>query len=111
MNIDISRQFGTWRPFLTVGYLVPGKPDTYKLYNTTSVSVGTGLELSDSLVAIASYDYDSASTPLVAASHEIFGSLSWVRSNGMTLTGYGTYGLSDGSPDVGLGLLVSYGLN
>lgn len=111
MNIDISRQFGNWRPFLTVGYLVPGKPDTYKLYNTTSVSVGTGLELSDSLVAIASYDYDSASTPLVAASHEIFGSLSWVRSNGMTLTGYGTYGLSDGSPDVGLGLLVSYGLN
>jgi hypothetical protein len=111
LSLDVSRQFGSWGPFVTVGYLMPGQPATYKLYDTTSVSVGTSLELSDDLVAVASYDYDSASTPLVTASHELFGSLSWVRGDRVTLTGYGTYGLSNGSPDVGLGMLVSYGFN
>ena len=110
-SADISRQFGDWTPFVTVGYLIPGHPKTFRLYNTTSISAGTSLELSDNLVAVASYDYDSASTPLVPASHELFGSLSWIRDNGLTLTGYGTVGLSTGSPNIGTGLLVSYGFN
>lgn len=111
MSIDVSRQFGKWGPFLTVGYLLPGKPAAYKLYNTTSVSAGTSLELSSNLVAVASYDYDSASTPLVAASHELFGSLSWVRDDRITMTAYGTAGLGSGSPAVGAGLMMSYGFN
>jgi len=37
--------------------------------------------------------------------------LSWIQNDKLTLTGYGTVGLSSGSPDVGIGFLVSYGLN
>jgi hypothetical protein len=111
MSVDVSRQFGNWGPFITVGYLLPGKLAAYKLYNTTSVSAGTSLELNDHLVAVASYDYDSASTPLVDASHEMFGSLSWVRDDHITITAYGTAGLGSGSPAVGAGLLMSYGFN
>lgn len=110
-SIDVSRRFGAWSPFLTVGYLVPGKPTVFKLYNTASVSAGSTLELSDNLVAMASYDWDSASTPLVPASHELFGSLSWVRDDKVTLSGYTTVGLSDGSPQIGIGVLVSYAFN
>jgi hypothetical protein len=111
MSMDVSRQFGVWQPFVTVGYLFAGRPDTFQLYNTTSVSAGTTLELNSNLVALASYDFDSASTPLVPASHELFGSLSWIRDDSITLTGYGTAGLSSGSPSVGAGLLISYGFN
>jgi hypothetical protein len=111
MSVDISRQFGEWGPFVTVGYLSVGQPVGYTLYDTTSVSAGTSLELSDNLVAIASYDYDSADGPLVPAAQSLFGSLSWVRDDHVTLTGYGTAGLSDGSPAVGIGFLISYGLN
>ena len=110
-SVDVSRQFGVWRPFVTVGYLDPGKPAGFTLYNTTSVSAGTSLELSDDLVAIASYDFDSADARRCRQRHELFGSLSWVRDDRITLTGYGTAGLSAGSPDVGVGLLVSYGFN
>jgi hypothetical protein len=39
------------------------------------------------------------------------GSLSYIYNDRLTLTGYGTAGLSSGSPDYGLGFLVSYGLN
>lgn len=111
MNLDVSKTFGDWVPFANVGYLLPGKPAGFDLYNTVSASVGTGLQLSDRLVAIASYDFDSQSSPLVRSSQELFGSLSWIMSDSLTLTGYGTKGLSSGSPDIGLGFLVSYGLN
>ena len=111
MRIDVSRQYGAWGPFLTVGYLLPGALATFKLYNTTSVSIGSSVELSDNLVAVASYDYDSASTPLVDAAHELFGSLSWLVTDRVTLTGYGSIGLSTGSPSFGSGLLVSYGFH
>ena len=111
MSVDVARQFGDWGPFVKVGYLVPGVPAAFKLFNTVSVSAGTSYTISDNLVVVASYDFDSASTPLVTASHEVFGSLSWIRDNGMTLTGYGTVGLSSGSPAIGAGLLVSYNLN
>jgi hypothetical protein len=95
---------------VTVGYQDFGKPTAFTLYNTTSVSAGTSLTLSDKLVAVASYDYDSADSPLVPAGHELFGSLSWLGDNHITLTGYGMAGLSAGSPDFGAGFLISYGL-
>ena len=99
MSVDVSRQWGAWGPFLTVGYMDRGQPRGYTLYNTTSVSAGTSLQLRDDLVAVASYDYDSADSPLVPSAHQMFGSLSWIR------------GLTAGSPDLGAGLLISYGLN
>ena len=109
-SIDVSRQFGLWTPFVTLGYLDHGQPAGFSLNNTTSVSAGTSLELSDNLVAVVSYDYDSADAPMVTAGQEVFGSLSWVRDDRITLTGYGTLGLTSGSPDVGLGFLISYGV-
>ncbi len=109
MSVDVSRQWGKWGPFLTVGYLVPGQPVGYTLNDTTSVSVGSSYELSKNFVAIASYDFDSSDSPLVPPAHELAASLSWVREGGITLTGYGTVGLSAGAPDMGAGLLVSYG--
>jgi hypothetical protein len=110
-SIDVSRQFGIWTPFVTVGYLDQGRPSGFTLYNTTSVSAGTSLELNENLVAVASYDFDSANAPQVEAGQELFGSLSWVRDDRITLTGYSTVGLSAGSPDLGVGLLLSYGFN
>ena len=111
MSVDVSRQFGAWGPFVTFGYLDRGRPQGFTLYNTTSVSAGTSLMLSENLVAVASYDFDSADSPLVPAGHELLGSLSWIRDDRITLTGYGTAGLSSGSPDFGLGFLISYTVN
>ena len=111
MSVDVSRQFGKWMPFVTVGYLSVGQAVGYTLYDTTSVSAGTSLELTDNLVATASYDFDSADGPLTPDAHSMFSSLSWVRDDKITLTGYGTVGLSKGSPDMSVGFLISYGFN
>jgi len=111
MNVDVSRSFGDWTPFVTVGYLNRGQPAGFTFYDTSSVAVGASYMLRDNLVAVASYDFDSADAPQVTAAHELMGSLSWIQSDKLTLTGYGTVGLSSGSPDMGIGFLVSYGLN
>jgi hypothetical protein len=111
VSVDVSRQFGAWTPFVTAGYMYRGEPVGFTIYDTTSVSAGTSLELRSDLVATASYDFDSADSPLVPAGHSLSASLSWIRSDHMTLTGYTTVGLSAGSPDMGAGLLISYGLN
>jgi hypothetical protein len=109
-NVDVSHAFGMWDPFISVGYLIPGKPAGFTLNDTVSISTGTSLELNDHLVASVSYDYDSASSSLVGTSQEAFGSLSWIFNDRVTLTGYGTAGLSSGSPEVGGGLIMSYTL-
>jgi hypothetical protein len=111
MSVDVSRSFGNWTPFITVGYLNRGQPAGFTFYDTSSVSVGASYVLREDLVAVASYDYDSPDAPQVTAGHGLMGSLSWIRDEKMTLTGYGTVGLSKGSPDYGIGFLVSYGLN
>jgi hypothetical protein len=111
MSVDISRSLGDWTPFVTVGYLNRGQPAGFTFYDTSSVSVGTSYMLNDNLVAVASYDYDSPDAPQVTGGHELMGSLSWIRDDRLTLTGYGSVGLSSGSPDYGIGFLVSYGLN
>lgn len=111
VSMDVSRQFGAWTPFVTAGYMYRGEPAGYTIYDTVSVAAGTSLELRSDLVATASYDFDSADSPLVQAGHSLSASLSWIHDNHLTLTGYTMIGLSAGSPDVGAGLLVSYGLN
>jgi hypothetical protein len=111
VSVDVSRSFGDWTPFVTAGYLNRGQPAGFTFYDTSSVSVGTSYVLSDNLVAVGSYDYDSPDAPQTTGGHELFGSLTWIRDDRMSLTGYGTVGLSAGSPDYGIGFLVSYGLN
>ena len=113
MSVDISRQYGAWGPFLTSGLSRSWPAQTYNSFYITRLGIGRHQQLAQRrsgrhrLPTIG----DSASTPLVTASHELFGSLSWLRSGNLTLTGYGTIGLSTGSPNIGGGLLVSYGLN
>jgi len=110
-NIDVERAVGPWQPFITFGYLIQGKPAGFVLKNTLSVSTGTSFEISNQLVAIASYDYDSPSSPLVSSSQDLSWSLSWIVNDKITLTGYATKGITSGSPDIGTGLILAYGFN
>ena len=111
MSVDVAKAYDNWQPFATIGYLIAGRPAGFVLKNTFSASAGTSYDISDSLVAIASYDYNSPSSPLVGSSQDLFWSLSWIVNDKITLTGYTTKGISSGSPDVGTGLILAYGFN
>jgi hypothetical protein len=110
-SIDVARDFDDWQPFVTIGYLIAGQPSRFVLKNTWSWSLGTSYTISDSLIAITSYDYDSSSSPLLSSSQDLFWSLSWIANDKLTLTGYVTKGITTGSPNVGTGLILAYGVN
>ena len=107
-SADLSREMDIWTPFVTLGYRIPGEPTGYSLKSSPSVSIGTSVQTSEETLAIISYDYDAASSSSIADSHEVFGSLSWLCSDALTLTGYGEFGFSSGAPASGGGLLVTW---
>lgn len=106
ISAELSYPAGLFAPFVNVGYRFLGDPTGVELDNGFTGSVGTTAQLG-TVVAIASYDYTEASSPLAEDAHELFAALSGPVSDRLTLTGYGIAGLSEGSPDFGVGLLLS----
>lgn len=106
VSAEAAYAFGNVIPFASVGYRFLGDPDGFDLRNGATASVGSSFVLGTN-VLIASYDYTRASSRLAEDSHELFAGLSVPATNRLTFTGYGIAGLSEGSPDYGLGLLLS----
>lgn len=106
VSADASYAFGNVIPFVNVGYRWLGDPTGVDLRNGPTASIGSSFQFGRS-VLIASYDYARASSRLAEDSHEVFAGLSTPVSSALTLTGYGIAGLSQGSPDVGVGLLIT----
>ncbi|HWH21668.1 MAG TPA: transporter [Allosphingosinicella sp.] len=103
---DLSFPMGNVVPFVNLGYRWLGDPEGADLRNGPTASVGSSFVLGQS-VLIASYDYARATSRLTEDSHEIFAGLSAPVSSAFTMTGYGVAGLSKGSPDFGLGVLLT----
>lgn len=106
-SADLSYTAGAVTPFVNLGYRFLGDPEAISLRNGPTASVGASVLLGGSSVLIASYDYARASSNLAEDSHELFGGISAPLSSRLNLTGYGILGLSEGSPDVGVGLLLT----
>lgn len=109
VSAELSRTIGIWSPFVNVGYRFYGDPEGFDLRNGPSASVGTTVQLGTT-VAIASYDYSRATSRATNDAHELFGALSGPLSDRLNWTAYGIAGLSEGSPDYGLGLLITFKL-
>jgi hypothetical protein len=110
-SVDVSKQFDAWGPFATFAYRVPGEPSFYSFNDAPSFSVGTSIELADNLVAIASYDFDGSISTSLADAQQLFGSVTWLATDKLSLTAYFENGLSSGAPRVGTGLLISWKVN
>lgn len=106
VSADLSYAIGTAVPFVNIGYRLLGDPEGADLRNGPTASVGSSFQLGQA-VLITSYDYARSVNPATDDSHELFGGLSGPISSRLNLTGYGVVGLSDGSPDVGVGLLIT----
>jgi hypothetical protein len=106
ISADLSYAIDSFVPFVNVGYRFLGDPATVDLRNGPTASVGFSAPVGGSVI-ILSYDYASATTRLSEDSHELFGGLSVPVSDRFTITGYGVGGLSKGSPDFGVGLLLT----
>ncbi len=105
-SADVSYPIGNVVPFVSLGYRFLGDPEGVDLQDGPTASIGASILLGQS-VLIVSYDYARASSALAEDAHEIFAGLSAPLSSRFNLTGYGIVGLSEGSPDFGIGLLLT----
>ena len=107
LSTDLTYTAGAVAPFVNLGYRILGDPAGTDLRNGPTASAGATVQLGNSSVLIGSYDYARASSAAAADAHELFGGLSAPVSKRLNLTGYGVAGLSKGSPDFGVGLLLT----
>jgi hypothetical protein len=103
---EVSASFGAITPFASVGYRFLGDPAGVNLRNGLSLSGGMSVSLGRK-VLIASFDHSSASSARTQDSRSLFGGFSMPVGSGLNLTGYGVIGLSESSPNHGIGLLVT----
>jgi len=106
VSAEVSKSFGKVTPFLSLGYRMPGDPAGIDLRNTLFGSAGASVVVGKS-VLIGSYEIREATSVLSKSSQELFGAISTPLSKKLTVTLYGSGGLSDGAPGFGTGLMMT----
>lgn len=108
--LELAATQGAIQPFGEIGYRILGDPDGIDLQNGIYGSAGALILLPANFVAIASYDYVEASSTAIDDTHSVFGGLVIPASERLSLTTYGTLGLSESAADWGAGILLSFKL-
>lgn len=106
LQVDLSKSFGAWMPFVTLGYQFMGSSDTLELDNRPYASVGSDYRVAKGTSLGAAYDWKQAATDTSDDSSE--GSL-YVNQKfdaGWSASLYTVAGFSDGSPAWGVGAQV-----
>jgi len=108
---DYTAQIDVYQPvgdggtlFLTAGYRWRGSPDAFELNDGMIGSVGASFKLSDATSAGLVFDYREAATDTGDDPMQITPFISWKSANDWGVQLYGSVGLSDGSPDTGVGI-------
>lgn len=105
-SLDVSREEGSFLPFATLTYRWFGDPEGWDVQNGFAASAGSAFDTGNGL-AIVSYDYARATSTLIDDAHELFAGYSMPIVEGrFRLTGFGTKGLSEGSPDFSAGVTL-----
>ena len=108
LQLDLFDRYGIVTPLLSVGYRFVVQSKGFDLNNSWYTSVGAGVRLSDRLSVGLMYDFWQASSSTGADAHELFPYASWRISSKLRAGPYAVIGLSEGSPDYGLGLQLTY---
>ena len=106
VRAEASVPAGPITPFASLGYRFLGDPEGVDLRNGLTASIGASAALGGR-VLIASFDYSTATSANTEDSRSLFGGFSLPVSSRVNLTGYGVVGLSESTPDYGLGLLFT----
>ena len=107
-QLDLAKTIGRVTPFVTVGHRWIGEPSGVELDNVLFASAGLGLRLTRRLSVGAIYDFKEAASDASEDSRELVPYLSLRLSEHMKVGTYTVIGLSDSSPDLGLGFNVGY---
>ena len=106
-QVDLFRFFDRFTAIGSFGYTVRGDPDDVDLDNAMFVSVGFSYRVSPATRFGAFYDYREASLSSNDDPQELSVFAAWRVAPTWVLRGYALAGLSDSSPDFGVGVTAS----
>lgn len=104
LQLDLSKRFGSFTPFVTVGHRFVGDPPGAHLADTTFASLGLDWRIERRLSAGLIYDWRQTASRRLGDSHELVPYLYWRLGKHVALSPYGVVGFTSASPDAGVGL-------
>ena len=104
IQLDLFQKYGRFTPFVSGGRkFYTGSSLTDRFYT----SIGTSIGVSDAVSVGLSYDWLEATTAAAEDAHEIVPFAAFRVNRRLTVGPYGVVGLSDGSPNYGVGISLS----
>jgi hypothetical protein len=107
-QIDVAKTWGRFTPFATLAYRFIGTPSAYPLHDAWNGSLGLQYTVSHVVSTGLSFDYRQSASPTGTDPRELFGYVAVAVTPKWSLEFYGIAGLSDGSPDAGGGLQITF---
>jgi hypothetical protein len=102
---------GAYTPFIEIGYEALGDSSQVNLHDAVQLSTGLSYKLLEALNLGFSFDYGSPTSSSAGQRIDLVPFLYWNLTPAWALGGYGSAGLADGSPDVGVGVQLSYDIH
>jgi hypothetical protein len=107
LETDLIKGLDRHSLFFTVGYKIFGDTDTVKINNVFYGSIGDSYRYNKTTSFGAFYDIREATTEFTEGMSELTGFISHRMNPKWKVMGYLVKGFSDGSPDIGAGVLFS----
>jgi len=108
LQADISKAFGAFYPFAGVGYRFVGNPPGSDLRDKWLAYAGVSTRISSKLSLGVAYDWSQSTVRTRSDAHELSPFASFKLSRSFAIDPYGVIGLSDNSPDWGLGIQLRF---
>ena len=108
IQVEASKTFAAFTPFLTAGYRFVGNPPGSNLQNVIFSSVGFDYRFNARLDAGLTYEWRQTASPSVGDSQELSPYLSWKLNSHISLTPYAVFGLTRAATDAEIGFGASY---
>lgn len=110
VNAQVARPLGNGvTPFAALGYTIVGEPQDFAVRNTVSGTAGTRVALSSGVNAALSYSYEQSASERLSDRQSLGAGLGVVLGQKLQLGLQGEAGLSQGAPDLKLGLRIGTG--
>lgn len=108
IQADVFQKFGNLTPFAMIGYRFRGDSSTFDLEDGFIASGGFDYKMQEQWNAGLLFDYREAATKTSDDREQLIPYINWKPVDDWSLNLYGVIGLSDGSPDAGVGLQIKY---
>ena len=106
-QVDVYQAFGPVTGFATLGYSILGSSSAIPLDNVFYASIGAGYKFDDNLGGGLILDLRQATSNFSGERRELTGYVNYKLDRDWKVQGYLLQGFADGSPDFGLGALVT----